>query len=146
MSESICVCCWKQDQNSVSVSVFFYIQHCRAGALTSHVPLGMDMANWNQVILVLLYSLCDAAEFCLCAGCCPSGILHQITSFPVKSLCYQLFSSLLLKRNWSLIPDSHSWADCLTVVIHLAISGLMAHRDSHYFRPLPCLAVDERSY
>lgn len=41
-------------------------------------------------------------------GCCPSGLLYQVTSFQVKSLCYQLSSSFLLKRSWSLILESHN--------------------------------------
>lgn len=47
-------------------------------------------------------------------GCCPSGLLYQVTSFQVKSLCYQLSSSFLLKINWSLILESHNWAGCLS--------------------------------
>lgn len=137
---------WKRDQNSCLCVSFFNVQHCRACALTSHMAQGMDMANWNPVILVFFCSLCGAAEFCLCAGCCPSGILHQVTSFPMKSLRCQLSSSFLLKRSWSLIPESHNWADCLRVVIHMAFSGLMSLTDSHYFWPLQCLAVDERCY
>lgn len=90
-------------------------------ALTSHMPLDIDIASENPLILVFFYSLCGAVESCMCVGCHSLCILHQVTSFPVKNLCTE-FSNSVLKgefltetEHWS--ESHHSWAGCQRVLI-----------------------------